>query len=254
MIQTKFFRKGLLPLAISTMLFGFIGGAFKDDQMRYQRVRTAYKQKLSDVKQNLNSHDISIESLNVYIRVFKQEGELELWGKGKTDSKFQRLKTFEICDSSGDLGPKRQQGDRQVPEGFYHIDRFNPSSNYYLSMGVNYPNKSDRILGNKTKLGGDIFIHGACVTIGCVPLTDDKIKELYVYCVEAKNAGQKTIPVTFFPARLTEARLSDLIASEKPIPSAKELWSDLSSAYLLLQEKKTLPSIGFLEDGDHIVK
>lgn len=243
-----------MPIAISLLLFGFVGGQFKDDQMRYQRVRKAYEQKLTDVKQNLSSHNISNENLSIYIRVFKQEGELELWGKNQSDTKHQLLKTFEICDSSGDLGPKRQQGDRQVPEGFYHIDRFNPSSNYYLSMGVNYPNKSDRILGNKTKLGGDIFIHGACVTIGCVPLTDDKIKELYVYCVEAKNAGQKTIPVTFFPARLTESRLSDLIATEKPIAPTKALWSDLSQAYLLFQKSKTLPSIAFLENGDHTVK
>jgi murein L,D-transpeptidase YafK len=251
-----FFRKSksIALLVISFLLLGFVGGAFKDDQMRYQRVRTAYEQKLPDVKQTLSNHNISNENLNVYIRVFKQEGELELWGKNRSGEKFQLLKTFEICDSSGKLGPKREQGDRQVPEGFYHIDRFNPSSNYYLSMGVNYPNKSDRILGNKAKLGGDIFIHGACVTIGCVPLTDDKIKELYVYCVEAKNAGQKTIPVTFFPARLTKTKLSDLVSEKKPSNSIKELWADLSQAYLLFQSSKTLPSIAFLENGDHAVK
>ena len=88
-----FFRKSksIALLVISFLLLGFVGGAFKDDQMRYQRVRTAYEQKLPDVKQTLSNHNISNENLNVYIRVFKQEGELELWGKNRSGEKFQLL-------------------------------------------------------------------------------------------------------------------------------------------------------------------
>jgi len=44
--------------------------------------------------------------------------------------------------ASGKLGPKRQQGDMQIPEGFYHISGFNPASNFYLSLRINYPNPS----------------------------------------------------------------------------------------------------------------
>lgn len=103
---------------------------------------------------------------------------------------FRLIKDYQICSLSGELGPKRQQGDLQVPEGFYWIDRFNPASNFYLSLGINYPNQFDRILGKSGELGGDIFIHGGCVTIGCIPITDDKIKELYLIAVEAKSNGQ----------------------------------------------------------------
>ena len=63
-----------------------------------------------------------------------------------------------------------------------------------LSMRINYPNTSDKILSNKTKPGGNICIHGNCVTIGCMPITDDLIKELYIFCIEAKNNGQGDIP------------------------------------------------------------
>ena len=77
----------------------------------------------------------------------------------------------------GQPWPQATQGDSQVPEGFYHMDRFNPLSNFHLSLGVSYPNQSDRILGASGRLGGDIFIHGDCVTIGCVPITDEGIRE-----------------------------------------------------------------------------
>src|SRR5690606_11025729 len=103
----------------------------------------------------------------------------------KNGEKFTLVKTYPVCSSSGLPGPKRKKGDRQTPEGFYHIDRFNPQSAFHLSLGINYPNSSDKILGHSDP-GGDIFIHGSCVTIGCVPLTDDLIKEVYVLAVEAK--------------------------------------------------------------------
>ena len=81
---------------------------------------------------------------------------------------------------SGTTGPKRLQGDFQVPEGFYHINEFNPNSNYHLSMGLNYPNSSDRILSDSLRPGGEIYIHGSCVSVGCIPLNDDEIEELYL--------------------------------------------------------------------------
>jgi murein L,D-transpeptidase YafK len=142
----------------------------------------------------------------------------------------------------------------QIPEGFYHIDRFNPYSNFYLSLGINYPNKSDRILGNKSNLGGDIFIHGDCVTIGCLPITNDQIKELYIICVEARNNGQTTIPVTIFPSKLSETeykRLTDKFSSDS---DKVGLWTDLKEGYDIFNKTKQLPSIGFLNTGRHTVK
>ncbi|MCP4750868.1 MAG: hypothetical protein GY866_08245 [Proteobacteria bacterium] len=76
------------------------------------------------------------------------------------------MKEYPFSDYSGMLGPKRRQGDEQIPEGFYFIDRFNHRSAFYLSMGLDYPNDSDRRLSSFKYLGGDIFIHGSDVTIG----------------------------------------------------------------------------------------
>ncbi len=227
---------------------------FKEDQKRYPRVRQAYADKEYKVLALLESNHLSAENLTLYLRAFKQEKELELWAKCNTDSKFVLLKTYSICSTCGVLGPKRKQGDMQIPEGFYHINIFNPSSNFYLSLGINYPNKSDKILGVKGKLGGDIYIHGDCVTIGCLPITDDQIKELYVFCVEARTGGQKTIPVSFFPAKLNKETYFDLKTKYANQTTTLSLWKDLKDAYDFFELNKQLPSIQFLSNGQHSIK
>ena len=122
-----------------------------------------------------------------------------------------------------------------------------------MSLGINYPNPSDRILGSKTNLGGDIFIHGNCVTVGCLPITDDKIMELYIFCIEAKNNGQSKIPVTIFPAKLSQQKYSALLSEYPNDKDKKGLWTDLKKGYDLFNETKTLPTIGFLNSGRYSV-
>ena len=106
------------------------------------------------------SKGIEYPSNNIFIRIFKSEALLEIWSFDSSLNKYKIINTYDICALSGKLGPKRKRGDLQIPEGFYYISHFNPVSNFYLSLKVNYPNKSDRILGYRQDLGGDIFIHG----------------------------------------------------------------------------------------------
>ncbi len=200
----------IIPILLLSFLFSFTNNPFKEEQLKYQRVRQAYKEKESSMLENLENNSIDKNKLRIYLRAFKKEKKIELWAKNSTDKTYKLIKEYKICMTSGSLGPKRKQGDRQIPEGFYHINRFNPYSNFYLSLGLNYPNKSDKILGVKNNLGGDIFIHGSCVTVGCMPITNERIKELYIYCVEAKNSGQETIPVTVFPVELTDSNFTRL--------------------------------------------
>ncbi|OHX68622.1 L,D-transpeptidase family protein [Flammeovirga pacifica] len=234
------------------LLFSFQNEDFKQEQLKYSRVRQAYKEKEESIKQLLSEKQINQNELRIYLRAFKQESELELWAKSQSDQQFSLLKTYEICASSGSIGPKREQGDLQVPEGFYHIDRFNPYSSYHLSLGINYPNRSDKILGVKDHLGGDIFIHGSCVTIGCLPITDEQIKELYLFCVEAKSNGQTVIPVSIFPTHLSESNFQ-LLKNENYTKDQLELWEDLKKGYQSFNENKKLPSIGFLNSGRHTI-
>jgi murein L,D-transpeptidase YafK len=95
-------------------------------------------------------------------------------------------------------------------------------------MRVSYPNSSDAILKTSKNAGGAIMIHGNCVTIGCLPMTDDKIKELYVLCLEAKNRN-RTIKVDIFPAKMTTENIKFLEANYSKDKLA--FWNSLKPAY-----------------------
>ena len=136
------------------------------------------------------------------IRSFKYDGQLEVWVKSDAKEKYKLFKTYKVCLQSGAMGPKRMQGDYQVPEGFYYINEFNPNSNYHLALGLNYPNASDRILSDSLRPGNGIYIHGSCVSVGCIPVTDQDIEEIYIIASSAKANGQDFIPVHIFPVQI----------------------------------------------------
>ena len=98
--------------------------------------------------------------------------------------------------------------------------------------------------------GSDIYIHGGCFTVGCIPLTDDKIKEVYLLAVIAKNCGQNNIPVNIFPFKMNERNMK--IYSEK-FPEQLEFWQSLQKGYLAFENKKTLPKIARVY-GNYIIK
>ncbi|MFB6257916.1 MAG: murein L,D-transpeptidase family protein [Flavobacteriales bacterium] len=202
----------------------------------------------------LKEHGLNRSGLRLHLRAYKEEKVLELWAKNASDTLYQKVREYDICALSGNLGPKRQQGDRQIPEGFYHIDRFNPYSKYHLSLGLNYPNPSDRILGVEGDLGGNIFVHGSCVTIGCLPITDPLIKELYIFCVEARDKGQKKIPVRIFPARMDQVPLEELLYRYEGTDPPKGLWKELRKADKIFSKKRRLARVDFLDNGRHRIE
>ena len=224
---------------------------FKAEQMAFPRVKAAFAAKEASVKGAFKRASLKYPPASIAIRVFKREQILEVWIAATPSAQFQLLKTYKICASSGALGPKRAQGDLQVPEGFYEIARFNPMSSYHLSLGVDYPNRSDKILGGKRDLGGDIFIHGNCVTIGCIPLGDDAIEELYVMAVEARAGGQARIPVHIFPAKLDDrglARLQREYPGNRPLLS---FWENLKQGYDYFEQHHIPPAITVDKTGKY---
>jgi murein L,D-transpeptidase YafK len=215
-------------LTIIFILASFIPDqGFITAQKKYTRVRAAYQEKESLLTERLKKSNLSLDNLNLLFVAYKSEKKLELYAKSKTAATYSLLTTYDICARSGDLGPKRMMGDSQVPEGFYHIDRFNPNSSYYLSLGLNYPNQSDKRKSTASNLGGDIFIHGECVTIGCMPMTNDKIKEIYVLAIQAYQNGQQQIPVYVFPFKMTEENLKNYKTTYAANPSLIAFWENL---------------------------
>lgn len=225
---------------------------FRLQQNKFPRVQTAIKEKGETVKALFAAKKLSYPPQEIFIRVFKREGVLELWSRSA--GKFVLVKEYKICAASGNLGPKRRQGDNQVPEGFYYIDRFNPMSNFHLSLGVNYPNESDKILGASGNLGGDIFIHGNCVSIGCMAITDDQIKELYVVAVDAKAAGQNRIPVHIFPVKMNQTGMRHLTAEAAQNQTLLSFWRNLKEGYDAFENNRRLPDIRVDRQGRYIIK
>ncbi len=190
------------------------------------------------------------------LRAFKAEGELELWAGADPAGALTKIKTYPICAASGDLGPKRRQGDLQVPEGFYEVDRYNKWSSYHLSLGINYPNRADRIIGRQlhTKpLGGNIFVHGDCVTIGCLPLQDEPIEEVFVAAWDARQKHGAKTHVHIFPARLDDASLAGLIRTRPDLAAHVRLWEQLKAGHDAFEHNRRLFGYRIDEAGRYVV-
>ncbi|MDG2226501.1 MAG: L,D-transpeptidase family protein [Flavobacteriales bacterium] len=242
----------LIIIALSFMVKPIHCQSFKYDQLKYPRVRAAYNENYDFIDSMFQEKSIDINKMSIFLRAIKSERKLELYANNKSDSIYILIKSYDFCFFSGELGPKREEGDMQIPEGFYHIDRFNPSSYFFLSIGISYPNISDRKLANSRDVGGDIFIHGDCVSIGCIPLTDKWIKELYVICVEAKNNGQSKIPVHLFPFRM-EDYVENRLRHSSEI-SLLKFWDTLVDGYNYFEVKKQLPKIKTNTNGSYQIQ
>jgi murein L,D-transpeptidase YafK len=180
------------------------------------RVTTARDERAADVKQLWEQAGLKTPPIEVYLRAFKKERVLELWG-GPRGKALALIKSYPFCAASGELGPKRREGDLQVPEGFYEVAQFNPTSNFHLSLKVSYPNASDKVLSDADRPGGLIYLHGGCASIGCIAITDPSIEEVYLL---ALDSGTRPIHFDIFPSK--DCDESDFAKQLKPGLSAFE--------------------------------
>lgn len=218
----------------------------KDDRLKQAKKRVGPT--LSGLLSSLSVHQ---KKIVLYLRAFKAERELEAWVKEKGKEEWILLKTYPFCSSSGTLGPKRREGDRQIPEGIYYIDRFNPRSKYHLSLGLNYPSTADRLLGDPEIPGSDIFIHGGCKTVGCIAITDPGIEEVYVLAEWAKGNGQSHIPVHLFPFRFTGSNWQQYGAAHA---EHRMFWQQLEPIYHIFEKQGQVPEIIIEPDGTYVIK
>ena len=232
-----------LGLLIFTLLFSIMANAqkdFKTTQISFERVEKAYDEKWKTLEKFLNAGGYG-SNFSMLINAYIAEGKLEVWLKSKSSPTYSLFRTYNFCAHSGTIGPKVIEGDGQTPEGFYYINVFNPVSSFHLSLGLNYPNAVDLArTGKDRKPGNDIYIHGNCVTVGCIPLTDDKIKEVYILGVEARNAGQDKIPVNIFPFKMTNANMKKYVAQ---FSIQANFWKTLQLGYLAFEKRKNQAKI-----------
>ena len=223
--------------------------SFMDYQRNFPRVADALNRKADTLKKQFAVAGLQWPAREIYIRSFKFDSQLEVWVRNNSNEAFKLFKTYSVCALAGTLGPKRFQGDYQVPEGFYYINEFKPNSNYHMSLGINYPNPSDKIL-NADDPGGDIYIHGSCVTVGCIPIQDPQIEELYILAMSAKSSGQDFIPVHIFPIRFNNPKsVAYFDRTTKDDTSVQQFASKLKIVYEYFEKEKKLPIISINSKG-----
>jgi murein L,D-transpeptidase YafK len=192
-----------------------------------------------------NWKDHSVDK--IYIRIFKFEREMEIWVSDVYG--FRLYKKYKICKLSGGFGPKRREGDLQVPEGFYYINDFNPNSKYHLSLGINYPNESDMILTNHTNPGGLIYIHGDCVSVGCIAIGDKDIEEVYYFV----KGSRERVNVHIFPINYRYFKSLAYFDSEiKSHPELLEFEKNVFEGYEYFEKNLTPPEVSVNKDGKYI--
>jgi murein L,D-transpeptidase YafK len=199
-----------------------------------RRSRNAVARVAPPLVSDLNARDLVYGS-PVFIRIFKDEKELEVWVE-KEDT-FQLFRSYSIVAMSGHLGPKLREGDRQAPEGFYFVtpSRMNPNSRFHLSFNLGYPNAYDQA---HSRTGSALMVHGNRVSIGCFAMTDKKIEEIYCLAVAALRNGQKFFRVHCFPFRMTTENMEKHRKSEW-IP----FWKNLKTGYNSFEEAQQPPNV-----------
>ncbi len=124
------------------------------------------------------------------VLVVKSEHRLYLIREG------QPYKSYRVALGLNPSGHKEREGDYRTPEGQYRLDARNPSSDFFLSIHVSYPNERDVEYAHRNhwKPGGSIMIHGlpnvprkspsyyhsADWTDGCIALSNDDMLEVWL--------------------------------------------------------------------------
>lgn len=172
----------------------------------------------------------------VLVRIFKQESELEVW-KVDGSGRYALLKTYPMCRWSGKLGPKMKDGDRQAPEGFYHVSAgmLNPKSQYYVSFNLGYPNRLESALGYS---GESLMVHGACSSSGCYALTDQGVGEIYAIVSKSLAGGQDRFQVQAYPFRMTTENMA-LHKGDLNLP----FWKTMKEGYDAFEITRQQPKV-----------
>jgi len=228
--------------------------AFEDIPKKSLKVTSIFARVEDSLKKEFQEKGLQWPMKYMYMRAFKHEKQMEVWVKNDWSETFQLFKVYKVCATSGTYGPKRKEGDKQIPEGFYYVNEFNPNSNYHLALGLNYPNAADAILSDQNKPGGDIYIHGNCVTIGCLPLTDSLIEQVYYLASLAKEQGQDFIPVHIYPMRYDNNKaIEQFSVKTKYRQDVQQFASQIKDAYEFFEDTHQLPTVMIDKNGKYVV-
>lgn len=182
----------------------------------------------------------------LYIRLFKSEKLLEVWVR--RDGRYKLFQSFDICNYSGGLGPKIEEGDGQAPEGFYHIpveEIFWRSKRWSRALNLAFPNVYD---AQNSRTGSYLLIHGGCSSKGCYALEDGPMSQLYALVKLAARGGQAVFPIHIYPFRMTKAQW-EIYGDHRWAP----FWRSLQPVYDYFRKNLSLPEVRVCDDGYEVL-
>lgn len=179
------FLKNILLVNQNNLADHELGGNKNTKKKKFRTISDIEQKYATRVKTSLKpvfeKKGLNYPPQKIFLLFFKHEKKMELWSKN--EKKWVFIKEYQIKAASGVAGPKLKEGDFQVPEGIYKIELLNPNSSYHLSMKINYPNEFDFAQAKadgRQNLGGDIYIHGKALSIGCLAMGDEAAEDLFI--------------------------------------------------------------------------
>lgn len=177
----------------------------------------------------------------IFIRIFKETSELELWMQREADKRFVLLATYPICHWTGTIGPKIKEGDRQSPEGFYTVrwQQTRLVGRWRNAFNLGFPNHFDQLNG---RTGSHILVHGGCSSVGCYAMTEQVQDEIFGLASAAIAKGHGRFHVHVFPFRMTDENL-ERYRNHTWI----DFWRDLKAGYDSFERTRLPPRVAICE-------
>lgn len=217
----------LLLILHNTTSFGMAPKLNWDDAVEHAITRYGLKTEPQLMSFFSKAH-ITYPPRDIALLAFKKEQHIQLWAKSDDKSSWQHIHTYPLTAFSGRLGPKLKERDGQIPEGVYRLTTFNPFSSMHLSMMINYPNNFDRlqaIKDGRRQLGGNIFLHGKSLSVGCLAVGDKGIDQLFLL---AHRVGLNHVQLIIAPNDLRHSKpATNGFAQPRWLP---ELYKQISTA------------------------
>lgn len=185
----------------------------------------------------------------MFLRIFKEENELELWLRSPAKPDFTLFKVYRLADWSGGPGPKLREGDGQAPEGFYFVpaSRLRWETRHHLGIDLGFPNEYDSFHGRS---GSGILIHGGKASRGSYVLPQADMEEVFVLAASALESGQSFFRVNVFPFRMSDQRMEK---EWKRQPRWIDFWVNLKEGYDFFENVNAPPDVG-LEAGRYVFR
>lgn len=199
----------------------------------------------------LRDNNIPYANAEIYIRVFKRELRVELFAREKNiNNRYTFIKSYQVLNSVvSRLGPKTREGDCLTPEGIYRLIYGNcwRWSDFYLAFKISYPNRADRIrkgFWNLTgSIGGDINFHGCTASIGCIPIGNPSIEEVFILLTRNLGRNNIAVRIDIFPFDFSTNENRNLHEEYRERnQNLAEFWDGLKKIYEYFETNRTLPN------------